>query len=61
MHFRSAKTKEETVEGAKQTLEAIIWCLKHAGDIVLGSAKQMDIGQLEAYEEQKEGGSKAEE
>jgi len=61
MHFRSASTKEETAEGAKQTLEAIIWCLKHAGDIVLGSAKQMDIRQLEAYEKQKEGGSKAEE
>ena len=61
MHFRSASTKEETVEGAKQTLEAIIWCLKHAGDIVLASAKQMDIGQLEAYEKQKEGGGKAEE
>lgn len=61
MHFRSARTTEETVEGAKQTLDTIIWCLKHAGDIVLAEAKQMNIGQLEAYEKQKEGGGQAEE
>jgi hypothetical protein len=61
MHFRSARTTEETVEGAKQTLDAIIWCLKHAGDIVLAEAKQMNIGQLEAYEKKKEGGGQSEE
>ncbi|HTJ46553.1 MAG TPA: hypothetical protein VL463_30815 [Kofleriaceae bacterium] len=51
--YKGATDRETTVEGAGKTLEAIIWCLKNAGDIVLAESKQMSISELEAYEEQK--------
>lgn len=45
--FKGATTEETIVRGAHLALEKITWCLTHAGEIVVGSAKGNHLDDVE--------------
>lgn len=54
--YKGAHTEHDVIEGAKFALERVTWSLAHAGDIIVMSAKQKHLSDLEhELAKQKEG------
>jgi hypothetical protein len=56
MMHRGAKTPEAVTEAARVALERITWSMAHAGELVLASAKQQGLADVERAQEKKEHG-----